>query len=603
MPLDSATPAAAPPATPPPAPTGAGAKPDVSFLDPNAVFERMRTERAAGQAEADTDLAAARAAAAKVAETAPQPTATPANVQWGSLAMAIAALGGLLTKTPVATAANAMAGVLNAYHQGDLEKSKEEYQRWKDAHDAAGKMLDLELKSYDAAIKKMESAPREAVAELTAQTHAFQNTILMSYLNGGKVPEAIAHIAGMQKLIGSFKQTSEDVAASHDTMTTIIGNWQSGDPGKQADALDLLSKTLGGEATKASRQATTMNQMRLQTDAAKLRSGDPAQIADAQKDMSTFAGMGSAFLRGTPAATAGSTGSEKTAVQAGVRRDHPDWPEDKIVLEADRRLKEGTVEADIDLSPDAIDTDARLYLLTGQMPSLGFGNAGTIQRARIAIQNRAGELAHAQGSSVADILAGRAEFKADTSSLAQLSKMADSAISFENTALANMKIVEQLMDAGAGTDAGPVINRWLQAGKVATGDPDVAAFNAAIMTAATEYAKVMSGSTGSQGSTDSARAEAQAIVSKLFSKAQIEATFNDTMRPDMENRKKSLEKQRAAIADRIRDIPATGNTKAAPATEELPPQARAQLQKGHDTTFANGQVWTLDDSGNPKRVR
>ena len=35
----------------------------------------------------------------------------------------------------------------------------------------------------------------------------------------------------------------------------------------------------------------------------------------------------------------------------------------------------------------------------------------------------------------------------------------------------------------------------------------------------------------------------------------------------------------------------------------LPPAARAQLKAGENTTFSNGQVWTLDGSGNPKRVK
>lgn len=39
-----------------------------------------------------------------------------------------------------------------------------------------------------------------------------------------------------------------------------------------------------------------------------------------------------------------------------------------------------------------------------------------------------------------------------------------------------------------------------------------------------------------------------------------------------------------------------------PAQEELPPQARAQLREGAETTFNNGQVWTLQN-GQPKRVR
>lgn len=46
-------------------------------------------------------------------------------------------------------------------------------------------------------------------------------------------------------------------------------------------------------------------------------------------------------------------------------------------------------------------------------------------------------------------------------------------------------------------------------------------------------------------------------------------------------------------------------TPAAPAAggTTLPAAARAQLKPGVNTTFSNGQVWTLDSSGNPKRVK
>lgn len=41
----------------------------------------------------------------------------------------------------------------------------------------------------------------------------------------------------------------------------------------------------------------------------------------------------------------------------------------------------------------------------------------------------------------------------------------------------------------------------------------------------------------------------------------------------------------------------------APAVGTLPAAARSQLKQGVNTTFSNGQVWTLDSSGNPKRVK
>ena len=232
---------------------------------------------------------------------------------------------------------------------------------------------------------------------------------------------------------------------------------------------------------------------------------------------------------------------------------------------------------EIDLTPEAVDMDARIYLVTRQMPAFGLASAGAISRARLRVQNRAAAIAAENGMTLADIISGQATVRADTMSLGQLTKMSDFAISFENTAIKNIGIVKDLMHQGAGTPAGPVVNRWLQAGRVATGDPDVRAFNAAILTAATEYSKVMSGSTGTAASTDSARQEALLMMNQFDSPETLLNVMNNVMLPDMENRKKALLDQREDIQKRISATPAGGGAHALPApTSEQPPSPGAR---------------------------
>lgn len=220
-------------------------------------------------------------------------------------------------------------------------------------------------------------------------------------------------------------------------------------------------------------------------------------------------------------------------------------PFDKALAQAEGRGEQHP------LSPEAVDLNANIMLMTGQMPSLGLSGQGSAGAARLQILNRFSELAKERGLNADDIVAGRALVKADSGSLTALTRMTDAAVSFEATALKNMQIVENLMDKGAGTSLGPIVNRWLQAGKRETGDPDVAAFNSAMWTAATEYAKVMSGSTGSQASTDSARLEANRMLNTIDSPAAIRAVIEKTMKPDMENRKNALAEQRQTIIGRI----------------------------------------------------
>lgn len=225
---------------------------------------------------------------------------------------------------------------------------------------------------------------------------------------------------------------------------------------------------------------------------------------------------------------------------------------------AEIELKRAETQDNI-LPPQAVKYAADRYRLTGQLPPTGFGKAGVANRN--AIMTEAANQSIQEGRSASDDVVKMLATKADASSLTTLTKMTDAATAFENTALENMKIVEKLMDKGAGTSAGPVFNRWLQAGRVATGDPDVAAFNAAIQTVSTEYAKIMQGATGNQALTEGMRAEAMTLLDKFGSPDQILATFNSTLRPDMENRKASLNGQLGTIKGRI-------GGKASPASDD-----------------------------------
>lgn len=120
------------------------------------------------------------------------------------------------------------------------------------------------------------------------------------------------------------------------------------------------------------------------------------------------------------------------------------------------------------------------------------------------------------------------EAKSDTAALTQLTKMGTAASSQEQALNTAIGQIETLMNKGAGTSMGPIVNRWLQGGRKATGDPDVASFNTAVETAANEYAKIITGSTGA---TDASRLEAAGMLDKFQNPkailAQIEVIRKD----------------------------------------------------------------------------
>lgn len=219
------------------------------------------------------------------------------------------------------------------------------------------------------------------------------------------------------------------------------------------------------------------------------------------------------------------------------------------------------------LSGDDLDYAAEKYRKTGTMPPMGLGSKGAAAMNRKRVIERAEQLgamsmkggALPDGAQVADSdVSGAAGVKADTSSLTNITRIADSAEAYENTAIKNFDTALSLAKKGGiPTNMGPLVNQWIQEGETMLGNKDVPPYAAALLTGANEYAKVMSGSTGSQGSTVDSRREAAAMFAKGFDFDQIKPVI-DVAKRDMENKKASYRDQRSAIRDRIGGGPAGG---------------------------------------------
>ena len=208
----------------------------------------------------------------------------------------------------------------------------------------------------------------------------------------------------------------------------------------------------------------------------------------------------------------------------------------------------------------------------------------------------------AQGMTPGDFIAKHSEVKANTTSLTNLTKMADSAISFEKLAEKNFDVALRLAPNAVPTDLGPFFNRWVEQGETALGDPTVPPYVAAIITGANEYAKVMSGSTGTAASTVDARREARDLFSPYLSLPQISQVIA-VAKADMKNRENTLTEQVGKIKQRLGS--STPVTVAPPATpratgqesQNAPPGTQpaqtgsAQTQEGQTGTTPDGKKW------------
>lgn len=157
-----------------------------------------------------------------------------------------------------------------------------------------------------------------------------------------------------------------------------------------------------------------------------------------------------------------------------------------------------------------------------------------------------------EGGNPGDYIANLGQVKADQHSLLNMTKMADAATSFERTAKENFGLALRLAPKGIPTDWGPWLNKWVEQGETAYGGTDVPPYVAALLTAANEYAKIMSGSTGAQGSTVDSRREAAELFSPYLARGQIERVVG-IAEADMSNRKQSLYGQVDDIQKRLRE--------------------------------------------------
>ena len=239
---------------------------------------------------------------------------------------------------------------------------------------------------------------------------------------------------------------------------------------------------------------------------------------------------------------------------------------------------------DTPMDQDAIDYAATIYRDKGTMPSFGNSKYAVTDRKRII--NRAAAMAKEAGTGAAGDIVKQAGVKADTASLAQTTRYRNQVESFEETAQNSAKLIRELAPKGLGPTGVPAFDSWLQGGRKAAGNADVVKFGNAIDTFTSEYAKIMSGSTGAAGSTDSARAKAEGLINRALNAQQLYGAL-DVMQREMNIRRQSLVDQEAQIRKELGSTAGTDTagggaqqgSAAAPASAAKPPQATGDVYR------------------------
>jgi hypothetical protein len=193
-----------------------------------------------------------------------------------------------------------------------------------------------------------------------------------------------------------------------------------------------------------------------------------------------------------------------------------------------------TGEAESGIDPSTASFYAQQILAGGTMPALGMGKSAAA--ARQLIMKEVAKQAGAEGLTGVDLAKQVAHYQAGKKRIGTLETQFGTIQANEQTALANG---QQFLDRSrelSGQTRFPMVNSVTQSYLRHTGDPTVAAMDAAWATFSSEYAKVVSGSPSGAGVlSDSARHEAMDIMRGNYSVAQKEKAFAQ-MKADMSNR-------------------------------------------------------------------
>jgi hypothetical protein len=435
----------------------------------------------------------------------PQPKATSFWEELGSPAMILAALGSLMTQTPLTTALNAGAGVMKAYREGDQEAAQHQMEVWKAATANALRLQDYQDKIYNASIKKLDTETSTALAELTANAAAFRDNIMLDAAKSRDL-DLIANIQQERERLGmEVRNRSPDITVWGDMMNSAI-------------------KANGGKPLA------------------------PQQEMDLYKEFKTAQSQPKLAGKWVVAQDPGNKDANGNPVQY---RYNPDTTE-ATTLTGQPYTPSGF--AKLSTSSSAVISDETADFIAGRVIAGDPNATRNMSRTKenmTKVEDAVTKLAKEKGMSPGDLSMALATVKSDQSSLTNMTKMTDAALSFEATARENFNLALSLAPKGIPTNWGPYINKWVENGETGTGDPNVPQYVTALLTAANEYAKIMSGSTGSQGSTVDARHEAAERFSPYLNQGQIEGVIR-VAEQDMANRKQQLNARVKDIQERIR---------------------------------------------------
>ena len=321
---------------------------------------------------------------------------------FGSVGMIFALAASAFTKTPMTSALNAGAAAMNAMREGDELAYKSAYQAWKDNTELVKKRFDMERAVYDDANKLATTDLNAWRNQMEIAASQFGDEKLKIMAQNGMIPEVFqtmeARANSIQKAVKAVDdQTTFNLTS--DLAKDKFAQWKEAHPPPAQDAPQNEQLKYGLESRVAEHQALLDAKRQVAQSKSTVRGGlnpdqefaqrwwaeNPkgtaeefgvafGQYKQGQKAPSTKAlspdqqfaqkwweehpdgtaeQFGEAFATmkrnekigaggAGGGARPGSINADRTAMDAQIRQEHPDWNDSQVIEERNRRLKNST---------------------------------------------------------------------------------------------------------------------------------------------------------------------------------------------------------------------------------------------------------------------
>lgn len=226
----------------------------------------------------------------------------------------------------------------------------------------------------------------------------------------------------------------------------------------------------------------------------------------------------------------------------------PATPAGQVKKDAPKATTPAAVSKEAAKDP-GLDIAAWDYILDQKLPG---GQGGLKWKKQI--MARSGQILDQMGIPASGLPAMRADLKANSGALSKLTWQSTSLGQFEKTLQNNIDYARELNSQYDRTDV-KFANRIISAARGEASDPKVTKFVAQMDPIATEWAKIMAGSTSAAGVSVRSKADAQKIIDTHLSAGTTDELF-DLIQRDIANRQKAVEDQRSELLNKIKGVTA-----------------------------------------------